>query len=57
MIDKSELHNFLNNGIRIEILTKLISESIEKSNTIESEQVKDLASSLDLHQELVQKLK
>ena len=56
MIEKTELHEFLNNGIRIEILTKLIAESIEKSDIFELEQVKDLRSSLELHQKLVQKL-
>lgn len=56
MIDKTELHDFLNNGIRIEIITKLLAESIEKTDSFEEEQVKDLASALDKHQRLVQKL-
>lgn len=56
MIDKTELHDFLNNGIRIEIITKLLAESIEKTDSFEIEQVQDLVSALDKHQQLVQKL-
>lgn len=56
MIDKTVLHDFMNNGIRIEILTKLIAESLEKSNTCEPQQVSDLSSSLELHQALIKKL-
>ena len=56
MISRTELHDFLNNGIRIEILTKLLAESIEKSKAFEPEQLQDLSSALETHKSLVQKL-
>lgn len=49
MSAKSLLHDFLNNGMRIEILTKLISEAIEKDKKPDQKQLDDLAESLIKH--------
>lgn len=57
MIDKSDLHDFLNNGMRIEILTKLISEAIEVDKQPEWKQIEDLADSLEKHSHLLSLLK
>jgi hypothetical protein len=41
-MDSQLKHDFINNGLRIEVLNKLISESLEKSEPPLREQVDDL---------------
>lgn len=55
MNNKSLLHDFLNNGMRIEILTKLISEAIEKEIIPEQQQLTDLTDSIEKHTTILNK--
>lgn len=48
-MDSQLKHDFINNGLRIEVLNKLISESLEKSEQPPKEQVDDLLSFLEQH--------
>lgn len=56
MTEKVDLHDFLNNGIRIEILTKLIADSIQKSESIDSEVKSDIQTALESHFNFIEKL-
>ena len=49
-------HDFTNNGIRIEVLNRLIVEKLENSNPLEEEHLKDLKDFLKFHLELLEKL-
>ena len=49
-------HDFTNNGIRIEVLNRLIVESLESSNPLEQEHLNDLRDFLKLHLELLEQL-
>lgn len=57
MSDNSKLkHDFINNGIRIEVINRLISEALEKEIFPEQTHIKDLSRYLKLQIELAKKL-
>lgn len=51
-----EIHDFINNGLRLEVLNKLISESLEKKQDVDREYVSDLKKYLSDHIELANKI-
>jgi hypothetical protein len=57
MNEQSQLrHDFINNGLRIEVLNKIISEKLEQSELIESEFTFDLKKFLVLHHSLLEQI-
>ena len=46
-------HDFINNALRVEVLNKLITESLEKEENPEVEYLLDLKKFLSQHQELL----
>ena len=57
-MDSSKLkHDFINNGLRLELINKLISEAIDSKNTVEEEMVDDFIIFLNDHIEMMKKLK
>ena len=57
-MDKSKArHDFINNGLRLEVLNKMLTEQIEQSQELNSDYINDLETFLKLHLELVEKIK
>ena len=56
MSDNKDRHDFINNALRLEILNKLICESLDKKEVPEKEHLQDLESFLKDHLELIQKI-
>lgn len=50
-------HDFLNNGIRIEVLNKLIAERLESNQPLDSQELSDLEQTLSQQQEFIKLLK
>ena len=50
-------HDFINNGLRIEIITKLIAESIEKKEEPQENLIEDLFQALKNHKDFLEELK
>ncbi len=58
MGDFSKLrHDFINNSLRLEVLNKILVDKLEKEESWDSEEVKDLEQFLILQQDLVKQLK
>lgn len=49
-------HDFINNGLRIEILNKLISEALEQKAEIQENYLNDLSQFLKKHIELLKEI-
>ncbi len=49
-------HDFINNGLRIEILNKLISEALEQKTEIQENYLNDLSQFLKKHIELLKEI-
>ena len=57
-MDKSKVrHDFINNGLRIEVLNRLITDSLEKKENLNSEYLEDLDKALKAQISLVLALK
>jgi hypothetical protein len=56
-MDNKIRHDFINNGLRIEVLNKLITEAVEAEELIDREYLKDLEQFLMDHLELLKKIK
>ncbi len=57
-IDLSKIrHDFVNNGIRLEVLNKLITDKLEANQPQDTEHLTDLKTFLQLHLKLLEKLK
>lgn len=50
-------HDFINNGLRIEVLNKLITEAIESDEDINKEYLDDLHQFLEDHIEMIHLIK
>jgi hypothetical protein len=50
-------HDFINNGLRIEVLNKLITEAIESNQKVNPEYLEDLHRFLQDHVELINQIK
>lgn len=57
-MDKDKVqHDFINNGLRLDILNKLLTEQLEKNSALDLEYLNDLEIFLNVHLDLVKKLK
>lgn len=53
-MEQSKLkHDFINNGLRIEIVNKIISESLDNRSEVDPELLNDLKSFLEKHIEYI----
>lgn len=50
-------HDFINNSLRIEVINKLICESLEKNENINEEYIEDLNKFIKLHIDLIKHFK
>ena len=56
MTERELKHDFINNGLRIEILNQIISESLSSSQKPDSNQISDLKIFLEEHLKLLKQL-
>lgn len=56
-IDSKLRHDFINNGLRIEVLIRMINEDLEIKDNINNEYIADLHNFLNLHLELIEQIK
>lgn len=57
-MDKNKIrHDFINNGLRIEVLNRMITEALETNQSLEKDYIEDLIKFLNDHVQLAEQLK